>query len=150
MSPFSAGLGPAVEEHVTVLVPGLGGESDHDLAGPRRVAHQPGQDVRVGGELNGHGRFSGVLHSRGCLLLELGGGHGDRPVVGDGGSHDDGVGVAGGVAHDAEHVRGGTGCNNTHLRRQGFEQFGGHVRLYQGDAGSLLGSGRRQSAALAP
>ena len=46
VSPFAASLGPAVEEHVTVLVPGLSGESDNDLTWPRRVAHQPGQDVR--------------------------------------------------------------------------------------------------------
>ena len=139
-----------MEEHVTVLVPGLGGESDHDLAGPRRVAHQPGQDVRVGGELNGHDRFAEVIRSGGQLLLELAGGHGDGPVVGDSCCHDDGIGVAGALAHGSEHVRGGTGSNNGHLRRQGVEQVAGHVRLHQRDAGSLLDGRRRQCAALAP
>jgi len=44
-----------------------------------------------------------------------------RRGVGGGGGHEAGVGVAGGVAHDAEHVRGGTGRDNAHLRRQGLE-----------------------------
>ena len=91
-----------------------------------------------------------MIRSGGCLLLELGGGHGDGPVVGDSCCHDDGIGVSRALAHGAEHVRGGTGGNDAHLRRQGVEQVGGHVRLHQGDAGSLLDGGRRQCAALVP
>ena len=116
MRPLTTGLDRSVEEHVAIVVPGLGGEPDDDLAGSGRIGHQPGQNIRVGGELDGHRGSAPVIRHRGCLLLDLGGRHGERPVVGDGRCHDNGVGIAGDFTHGMEHVGGGAGGDDGDTR----------------------------------
>src|SRR5664280_534328 len=125
-------LGPAVRQHATTVVPGLGGKAHDDLAGSHPVSAELGEDV-------------GVAHQgqrwwlRGVGLLDLDHRPHGRGEVGHRRGHHDRVRAGRGSEHGRPQFRGGDDRYDGDAGRKRYGEVGRHQRHLGAAGGCALG-----------